>query len=127
MHWPDSSLNPGIYAIEPNYNEQLTVGTLGRNTGRGPAFYQWDLSGMKNFALTERVKLQFRADLFNLLNHPNFANPDTGICLAVTPATATTTASCTPNPNFGRSASTIGTLVGTGTSRQAQLALKLIF
>jgi hypothetical protein len=126
-HWPNSSLNPAVYAVEPDYNQILTVGSLGRNTARGAAFYQWDLSGMKFFAVTERVKLQFRADLFNLLNHPNFANPDTGLCTAISLPTATSPAVCTPNPNFGVSGSTISSLVGTGTSRQAQLVLKLVF
>ena len=45
-----------------------------------PAYFQFDLSGMKNFPIGERVKVQFRADIFNLFNHPNFANPDGGIC-----------------------------------------------
>lgn len=86
---------------------------------------------MKNFLLTEKLKLQFRADLFNILNHPNFGNPDGGICTAVSPATATSPASCAVNPNFGRTGQTIadvnGSQIGTGTARQAQLSLKLMF
>ena len=86
---------------------------------------------MKNFAIKESVKLQFRADVFNILNHPNFANPDGGICTAVTPASATTPASCTPNANFGITGQTIadnqGTQIGTGTARQIQLAVKILF
>ena len=113
--------------MEPDYNQTLTVGTLGRNTARGPIFHQWDLSAMKFFPLTERVKLQARIDLFNLLNHPNFGNPDTGLCSAISLPTAAAPAVCTPNPNFGRSGSTISGLIGTGTSRQAQIALKLVF
>ncbi len=38
---------------------------------------------MKNFPITERVSMQFRADIFNIFNHPNFTNPDGGICTAV--------------------------------------------
>jgi hypothetical protein len=76
--------------------------------------------------VTERVKLQFRTDLFNILNHPNFANPDGGICTAVTPG-----GGCTVNPNFGRSTSTVATqsggVVGNGTARQTQFSLKLTF
>ncbi len=86
---------------------------------------------MKNFPITEKVNMQFRADLFNILNHPNFANPDGGICTAVTPATDTTPATCTVNTNFGRTGQTIadnmGSQIGTGTARQAQFSLKLIF
>jgi hypothetical protein len=132
-HWPDSSFNSAAFALEPNYNGQWgdVIGNVGRNALRGPAFFQWDLSGMKNFPITERLKLQFRADLFNILNHPNFTSPDGGICTAVSPATATSPAVCTPNGNFGRVGQTIadaiGSQVGTGTARQAQLSLKLIF
>lgn len=129
VHWPDSTLNPAAYAIEPDYNQTLTVGSLGRNTARGPAFYQWDFSAMKSFPIGEKTRLQFRADIFNLLNHPNFGNPDTGLCNSINlpDPTTGTPASCVANPNFGRSGSTIGSLVGTGTSRQAQLVLKLTF
>ena len=50
-------------------------GNLGRNALVGPTYKQWDLAIYKNTALTERVSMQLRADFFNLLNHPNFANP----------------------------------------------------
>jgi hypothetical protein len=133
VHWPDSSFNIDAFALEPDYNGQWgdVIGTVGRNAIRGPAFFQWDWSAMKNFAITERMKLQFRADLFNILNHPNFGNPDGGICTSVTAATASSPASCAVNPNFGRVGQTIadlnGSQVGTGTARQVQFALKLIF
>ena len=41
----------------------------------GQTYKQWDLAIYKTTAITERVNLQLRADFFNLLNHPNFANP----------------------------------------------------
>jgi len=47
----------------------------GRNTVRGPGFWNLDSGLMKNFAVTERFNLQFRAEAFNVLNHPNFDNP----------------------------------------------------
>jgi carboxypeptidase family protein len=50
-------------------------GTLGRNSLSGPTYKQWDLAIYKNTAITERVNMQLRADFFNILNHPNFANP----------------------------------------------------
>jgi hypothetical protein len=50
-------------------------GTLGRNALSGPTFKQWDVALYKNTQLTERLGLQLRADFFNVLNHPNFANP----------------------------------------------------
>jgi hypothetical protein len=50
-------------------------GNLGRDALRGPSFKQWDLAIYKNTQITERLGLQLRADIFNVLNHPNFANP----------------------------------------------------
>ena len=102
---------------------------------------------MKNFRVTEKLKLQFRADLFNILNHPNFGNPDGGICTVVQPTTAKFGAGCynivtdpvtglqSPAPalnaNFGKVGQTIASLngsqIGTGTARQTQFALKLMF
>jgi hypothetical protein len=134
-NWPNGNYNPSAFIVPPGYNGDWgafeNIGSVGRNALRGPAFFQWDLSAMKNFAIKESVKLQFRADVFNILNHPNFANPDGGICTAVTPASATTPASCTPNANFGITGQTIadnqGTQIGTGTARQIQLAVKILF
>jgi hypothetical protein len=50
-------------------------GDLGRDSLRGPAFKELNLSIFKNTSLTERITLQFRAEFFNLFNHPNFSNP----------------------------------------------------
>ena len=50
-------------------------GTEGRNDIPGFGLTQLDLSAQRKFQLTERVALQFRADAFNSLNHPNFTNP----------------------------------------------------
>ena len=143
--WPNSSYNINAFALEPGFDgvsgDPSTIGDVGRNTLRGPAFFQWDMSGMKNFAITEGVKLQFRADIFNILNHPNFSNIDTGICSAVTYPSATS-GICTPNARtynsgtgfwsgFGTSGATIAgadtNQIGNGTARQTQLSLKFIF
>ncbi len=125
--WPNSSYNINAFAFETNYDGTPgdTIGDVGRNALRAPAYFQFDFSGMKNFAVSEKMIVQFRADIFNIFNHPNFANPDGGICTAVGLGT------CTPNANFGRVGQTIadddGTQIGNGTSRQAQFSLKLIF
>lgn len=50
-------------------------GNLGRNSLRGPDFRNFDFSIFKTTPITEKVSLQFRAEFFNLVNHPNFANP----------------------------------------------------
>lgn len=132
-NWPKGNYNPSAFAIPAGFNGDWgqNIGSVGRNALRGPAFFQWDFSLMKNFPVTEAVKLQFRTDIFNILNHPNFANPDGGICTAVSPAVGTTPASCTANPNFGRTGQTIadnsGSQIGTGTNRQVQFSAKIIF
>ena len=51
-------------------------GNLGRNTLRGPAFKELNFSVFKDTAITERLNLQLRMEIFNLFNHPNFANPN---------------------------------------------------
>jgi hypothetical protein len=53
-------------------------GDLGRNVMRGLAAWQIDFALHREFPLSERVSLQFRAEVFNVLNHPNFANPNSG-------------------------------------------------
>jgi len=57
-----------------------TLGNLGRNTLRGPGLQEYDFSLFKNWGLWhERMKLQFRAEAFNLFNKPNFQAPKTKI------------------------------------------------
>lgn len=95
---------------------------------------------MKNFPVTERIKVQFRGDLFNILNHPNFGNPgNMGICNSISVPDGGSTSSCAGGPSSGvgnnTTFSTVGqtiagednSLVGSGTARQIQLALKVIF
>jgi hypothetical protein len=50
-------------------------GNMGRNSLRGPSFKELNFAIYKSTAITERLNMQFRADFFNILNHPNFANP----------------------------------------------------
>ena len=56
-----------------NYNRHF--GNMGRNSLSGPTFKEWNFSIYKRTAISERVNLKFGAEFFNLLNHPNFANP----------------------------------------------------
>jgi len=48
---------------------------MGRNIFRGPALYASDLSVVKNWKFADRTTIQLRAEFFNVLNHPNLANP----------------------------------------------------
>lgn len=53
-----------------------SFGNAGRNILNGPGYHNVNASLVKNTALTERMNLQFRAEFFNLFNHPNFNLPD---------------------------------------------------
>ena len=50
-------------------------GTLGKGTLRGPGLVSWDMGAFKQIPIGERFTAQFRAEFFNILNHPNFAGP----------------------------------------------------
>ena len=50
-------------------------GNEGRDSLHGPAFKEWNFAIYKTTAITEHINMQFRADFFNVPNHPNFANP----------------------------------------------------
>lgn len=89
-----------------------TFGNLTRNAVRGPAAFNWDFSVFKNFALAEPHSLQFRFELFNLFNTPQFGLPGANLTAPV---------------NFGRSLGTIGTLSGFGSNRQLQFGLRYSF
>lgn len=59
-------------------------GNVGRNNLRGPGFFNVDLSLFRTVSMTERFRLQFRAEFLNALNHPNFSNPGADISSAGT-------------------------------------------
>jgi hypothetical protein len=86
-------------------------GNLGRNTIIGPSFVDTDLSIIKNTKISERVSSEFRVEAFDLFNHPNFGNPNLSV----------------GSTTFGVITSTRFPIGDFGSSRQLQLALKLIF
>jgi hypothetical protein len=53
-----------------------TFGNVGRNSMRGPRYFDSDLALFKNFSITERAKAQFQFQFYNIFNHVNLANPD---------------------------------------------------
>ncbi len=66
--------------VNPDPNSPVQqFGTSGRNVGVGPGYMDWDFSAFKKIRLTESKELQFRAELFNVLNHTNFRLPDSDI------------------------------------------------
>jgi Carboxypeptidase regulatory-like domain len=91
-------------------------GNVGRDTYLGPDLATWDFSVLKNTTIHERFSLQFRAELFNLLNRANFNTPN---LILFTPPTAT-------NPSG--TSGTAGAISSTATtSRQVQFGLKLLW
>lgn len=67
--------DPAAFTAPADY----TFGNSGRNILRGDKFMNWDASLLKNFAITERVRLQLRGEFFNVLNHPSFGGPDSAL------------------------------------------------
>lgn len=63
---------------DPNSPVQQ-FGTAGRNIAEGPGYRNWDFSAFKNIRIAEGKDLQFRAELFNILNHTNYRLPDSDI------------------------------------------------
>ena len=77
----DSWLNADAFArVVPDPNSPVQqFGTAGRNIALGPRYANWDFAASKNIRLTESKSLQFRAELFNVLNHTNFHLPSSDI------------------------------------------------
>jgi len=109
------SINPKAFAAPSNGLQ----GTESRNNIRGFGLTQFDLSFGRQFAITDRIKLQFRTDAFNLLNHPNFSNPSGYFGEG---ATALESASML-NKGLGG----LNPLFQEGGPRSLQLSLKLTF
>ena len=97
-------------------NQPLTFGNSGRNIVSGPGFHNFDFSVLKNTHIGEHVNAQFRAEFFNITNHPNFALPSNVLAA----------------PNFGQlfqtpDAAQNNVGLGSGGPRLIQFALKLSF
>jgi hypothetical protein len=129
--------NPAAFIpppLDPVTGNPVRQGNLGRNALRGFGAFQWDFAVHREFPVHEKVRVQFRAELFNVLNHPNFGQPigalggPNGL-----------------NPQFGQSQAMLGqslsgsqfagsvgngslsSLYQMGGPRSVQFALKLMF
>jgi hypothetical protein len=103
---PNEWFNPNAFTL----STPGTYGNVGRGVYSGPGLANVDFSIFKNTKMTERTTLQFRAELFNILNHANFGTPN-----------AVVFANGTVSPSAGLITATATT------SRQIQFGLKLIF
>ena len=105
-----------------------TLGNVGRNTIAGPNVFSMDLSLQKEFSLDAKRRLQFRGELFNLLNHTNFSRPQGGGALVFVPVTVRDPVTGGIR-SFGiRRNSFTGRIGSTATNpRQIQFALRLSF
>jgi hypothetical protein len=105
---PGQWFNPNAF-LQPPVNSGF-YGNLGRDTLIGPGLATWDFSAVKDTRLRERTTLQFRAEIFNLLNRANFNTPN---LIVFTPSGLSGTA---------------GAITSTSTtSRQVQFAVKLLW
>ena len=92
-------LNPQAFSTNP----AGTFGTVNKGEFFGPQFANWDVSLMRYITVTERLKVQLRGEYFNVLNHTNFFDPNTGL-----------------GGSFGR-------ITGANDPRIGQLSLKILF
>ena len=121
-------LNPAAFAIPT----PGAFGNLGRWALHGPGLSQFDLTAHKRFSVGEKARLEFRAEIYNILNHTNFANPVSRLNNALGTGTnqlqpGQSYTSPAAGGTFGMSTSTVTKDVGLGASRQIQMSLRLSF
>ncbi len=127
-------LNPAAFAVPA----AGTFGNLAPNTVTGPPLWQDDATAEKTFHITERNDVIFRAEAFNIFNRAQYGQP--GSSLNVATCVAATVAACPPGTAvgaqyisapaaFGNITSTVNPagLVGTGTPRELEFALRLTY
>ena len=97
--------NTAAFTSTPGQSNSNPIpGNAGRNLVRGPGYTNDDFSLFKNFSLSQRMNLQFRAEAFNLLNTPHYGNP-----------------------NASRNSGAFGSITSASGLRIMQFALKLIY
>jgi Carboxypeptidase regulatory-like domain len=107
----ETGLNPAGFCTEPTCAPPWGQSGVGRNQYFGPDYYNWSMVFSKNTSITERVKLQFRTEVYNLFNRTEFDQPDNAL----------------QDPTFGFSTATVSQPDGTTSARQLQFGLKLLF
>lgn len=110
---PGQWFNPNAFIAPPSASGFF--GNVGRDTFIGPGLATWDFSVLKETPIREGQRLQFRTEIFNLLNRANFNTPN---LIVFTPPTTTAT---------GLSGTAGAITSTTSTSRQVQFALKFLW
>lgn len=105
LHW----LNTAAFTL-PAIGQ---FGNVGKGEFTGPGFFTWDMGVFKNFPVKENMTFQFRGELFNTFNHPNFATDSTN--------------SAAKSPVQTVSSAGFGNILAANDPRIIQLALKIIF
>lgn len=108
------------FVLPPLY----TIGNLGRNTLIGPKLVDFDFSLIKQFILGEQRRLDFRTEVFNIFNHPNFAVPNQANRTIPFPQTISGLPAPAGTPPSGPAGAITTTVT---TSRQIQFGLKFTF
>ena len=105
----DNWLNPAAFAVPP----AGVRGNLGRYAARGPGYWEADTALEKRIPIVENLSLSFRAEAFNVFNHPIYGNPESNL---------------SAGGEFGRITTILNDgAVGTGTPRRLQLMVRLDF
>ena len=107
----DQWYDPACFRLQP----AGMPGNLGRNTLTGPGLFTMDLALIKDLKLRERASLQFRTEVFNVFNHPNFGLPNTDLFVP------DGTGEGSVSPIAGRITNT------TTPGRQIQFGVKILF
>jgi hypothetical protein len=130
----DGNPSVGPFCAPPLDSSGVPIrqGNLGRNALRAFDLFQWNLGVHREFPIREKISLQFRAEMFNVLNHPNFAPPASGLSYSTNGISAPS--------GYGLSSQTLNEYLGGGVGgggfnalyqiggpRSIQLALKFSF
>ena len=117
------AFNAGAFAA-PVSGQQ---GDFGRNVLRGFGAWQMDFALHRQFKLVDRLGLQFRAEFFNIFNHPNFGDPTMANRFITSPAFGQSTNTLASSLGSGGAGGGFNPLYQIGGPRSIQLALKLQF
>jgi len=122
------AFNPAAFTdppADPNTGNPVRNGNVPRNFLRGFGATQWDFAVHRDFPIRELLRLQFRAEMFNVLNHPNFAPPSGIFGLGGFGVSTQLLGQSLNSGNLGGGG--LSQLYQIGAPRSMQFALKLVF